>query len=53
MLFEGRYCAILEMGFIQQVISANFSDVDEIPKVWLPIQSHRTPRGSQMGLSIS
>lgn len=40
MLFKGKHCVIIKMDFIQQIISANFCDMDKIPKVWLPFQSH-------------
>lgn len=53
MLFKGKHCAIMRMDFIQQIGAANFCDMDTIPKLWLPFQSHSTSQGSQKGLSTS
>lgn len=53
MLLKGKHCAIMGMDFIQQISATNFCDMDTIPRLWLPFQSHSASQGSQKGLSTS
>lgn len=32
MVFKGEYCGIVKMDLIQQIVSANFCDIDKMPK---------------------